>query len=273
MQAPAAPPPGTAPATPPEAPAVDYSLRRYLAEGVEVLTNADSRLVGSFRALLFRPGELTRAYFSADRERYLRPLQVFVFCNVFFFFVQPLTRITALTSPLRVHMEQVSYRRWVSGLVEAEVARRGIGLEQYRALFDATIQSQAKTLVILMVPLLALLLAAVYAGRRRYFVEHLVFATHFLAFFILVLPLVWVVVPPLARLVLAAGIPASVMEVLVDDWLFIGWCALYLYFALRTAYGDGRRAALARALLLGVGMVLVITAYRAALFFTAFYAV
>lgn len=47
----------------PAAPAGDYSLRRYLGEGVEVLTNADSRLLGSLRARLLRPGALTAAYY------------------------------------------------------------------------------------------------------------------------------------------------------------------------------------------------------------------
>jgi hypothetical protein len=272
MQAPAAPAAEIAPAAP-APPAVDYSLRRYLAEAVEVLTNADSRVVASFRALLFRPGELTRAYFSADRERYLRPLQVFVFCNVFYFFVQPLTGINTLTSPLSVHMHQLGYSRWVHGVVEAEVARRGIGLDEYRALFDATIQSQAKTLVIVMVPLLALLLLVAHARQRRFFVEHLVFATHFMAFFILTIPLLWLVIPPLARLGLSAGIGPAVLNPLLDAWFFVGWCGLYIYGGLRRAYGDGRLRAVLRAAALGWGVMLVITAYRAALFFTAFYAV
>lgn len=272
MQAPADPAPETAPAAP--GPFVaDYSLRRYLAEGVEVLTNADSRLLSSFRALLFRPGELSRAYFSADRERYLRPLQLFVLCNVLYFFVQPLTRINTLTSPLAIHMRQQPYSRWIRGVVEAEVARRGIGMDEYRALFDATIHSQAKTLVIVMVPLFALLLLAVHAGRRRFFVEHLVFATHFVAFFILTIPVVYVIVLALGRAGLAAGIRPAVLYARLDFWPLLGWCVLYLYGGLRRAYGDGRAAALLRAAALGWGLMLVITAYRAVLFFTAFYAV
>ncbi len=272
MQAPAAPVPDAAPAVPPPPPP-DYSLRRYLAEGVEVLTSADSRLVSSFRALLLRPGELTRAYFSADRDRYLRPLQLFLLCNVLYFFVQPLARITTLTSPLAVHMYQQPYGRWVRGVVDAEVARRGIGLDEYRALFDATIQSQAKTLVIVMVPLFALLLMVVHAGRRRFFVEHLVFATHFMAFFVLTIPLIWLLVVSLGRAGLAAGISPAALDPRLDVWPLFAWCAVYAYGGLRRAYGAGRLAALLRAAALGWGILLVITAYRAALFFTAFYAV
>jgi hypothetical protein len=153
------------------------------------------------------------------------------------------------------------------------VARRGIGMDEYRALFDAPIRSQAKTLVIVMVPLFALLLLVAHAGRRRYFVEHLVFATHFTAFFILTIPVIYVLVLALGRVGLAAGIRPAVLDPLLDFWPLVCWCALYLYGGLRRAYGDGRAAALLRAAALGWGLMLVITAYRAVLFFTAFYAV
>ncbi len=255
------------------APIIDYSLRRYLLEGVEVLTNADSRLVRSFRALVTRPGELTRAYFSADRDRYLRPLQIFLFCNVFYFFVQPLVGWNTLTSPLSVHLRATLYSAWARRLVEGEIRRRGIPPETYAAQFDAVIAAHAKTLVIALVPLFAIVAAALLWRRRRYFVEHLVFATHFIAFLLLALPLLLAIVTLMARVGVAAGIDPGVLELVLDTWPLSLALAGYLWMALRRAYALSRAGAAVAAVALAFGMMLVLTPYRLILFCVAFYTV
>src|SRR4029079_14678419 len=69
----------------------DYSLRHFLGEALNVVANLESPIPRSFFALLFRPGLLTSEYLAGRRRRYVKPLQVFLFCNVLFFFAQPLT--------------------------------------------------------------------------------------------------------------------------------------------------------------------------------------
>src|SRR5688572_19912932 len=128
----------------------DYSLRHFLAEALNVIVNLESPIPRSFYALLFRPGLLTAAYLAGQRKRYLKPLQLFVLCNVIFFFALPLTGFNTLTTPLRVHLNNVPYSAIVRPMVREAVARKGVTLEQYAADFDATINSQARTLVIVM---------------------------------------------------------------------------------------------------------------------------
>jgi len=255
------------------APAVDYSLRRYVLEGVEALTNVDSRLARSFRVLVARPGELTRAYFSAERDRYLKPLQLFLFCNIFYFFVQPLVGWNTLTSPLSIHTRATLYSGWARRLVEAEIRRRGVSPEAYAVKFDAVIAAHAKTLVIALVPLFALVMAALLWRRRRYFVEHLVFSTHFIAFLLLALPLLLAIVTLMARAGMAAGIDPGVLELVLDTWPLSLALAAYLWMALRRAYGLSRAGAAVAAAALAFGMMLVLTPYRLILFCVAFYVV
>ena len=252
---------------------MDYSLRRYLLEGVEAFTNVDSRLARSFRALVARPGELTRAYFSADRERYLRPLQIFLFCNVFYFFVQPLVRWNTLTSPLSIHVSATPYSAWARPLVGAEIRRRGVSPEAYALEFNAVIASHAKTLVIVLVPLFALVVAALLWRRRRYFVEHLVFSTHFVAFLLLALPPLLALVSLTLRAGVAWGIDPGELRTILDGWPLFLAIAAYLWPALRRAYALPRAAAGITAAALAFGMLLVLTAYRLVLFCVAFYTV
>lgn len=259
-------PPGTA-----AQPGADYSLRRYLAEAVEVVTNADSRLLRTFRALLARPGALTAAYFSPERDEYLRPQQVLLFGSVFFFFVQPLIGFNGLNSPLAIHLGQTPYSPLVEPLIAAEVARRGIGLEAYRSIFDAAVDAHARTLAFLLVPIFALLVALVSWRPRRFFVQHLVFATHFIAFLLLVIAPLALVLSHLARMAYAAGLGMGVADAVGDSLGPALICAVYLGLALRTAYGEGRAWAAMKAAMLSVGMLAVLTVYRFTLFLATFY--
>lgn len=217
----------------------DYSLGRYLVELFEVLTNADSRFVRSFCALLARPGELTAAYFSPRRGEYLRPQQILLFCSVFFFFIQPLIGFNGLNSPLGTHLSQTPYSPLVKPWVMAEVARRGVELETYRAIFDAAVDAHARSLAFLLVPIFALLVTIVFWRPRRFFVEHLVFATHAIAFLLLLMPPLVLALSTLARFAYRAGASAETASLIADaagPGVFWG---VYLALALRTAYGEG----------------------------------
>ena len=251
----------------------DYSLRHFLAEALNVIANLESPIPRSFFALLFRPGLLTAEYLKGRRKRYLKPLQLFVLCNVIFFFAQPLAGFNTLTTPLRVHLNNLPYSAGVRHMVRDSVARKGVTLEQYGADFDATIKNQARTLVIVMVPMLALALVPLYWRRRRYFVEHLVFATHFYSVFLLFLLGIHYFGILLLHAGFRLGLTANVNEDLFFGGLFLSFLAVYLYFAQRRVYAQSRRVTLLKTFALVLAVAVIIHLYRLALFFTAFYTV
>jgi hypothetical protein len=252
----------------------DYTLRHFVGEALNVFANLESPIPRSFFALLFRPGLLTAEYFAGRRKRYLKPLQLFVFCNLLFFFGQPFTGYNSLTTPLDVHLSGVPYKQTARRMVEAEVGRRGVTLDEYRVLFDAVIQNQAKSLVILMVPLLALVLLVLYRRRRRFFVEHLVFAIHFYSFFLLLLLAQFAAANLYFRAARRFGLPARGVDFeTIFTIVFLGACAAYLFPALRRVYGQTRRLTLVKCVALALAAGYVLQIYRFILFFTAFYSV
>jgi hypothetical protein len=248
--------------------ACDYSLRHFLAEALNVFANLESPVPRSFFALLCHPGLLTSEYLAGRRKRYLKPLQLFVFCNLIFFFAQPLTGFNTLTTPLRVHLSHLPYSPAVRQMVGETVARKGVTLEQYAAEFDATIKNQARTLVILMVPMFAGALVLLY--RRRYFVEHLVFATHFYSIFLLFLLAIHYLGIALLLAGVRLGLIANVNEDLFFGGFFLSLNAAYLYCAQRRIYGQSRRVTFLKMLALVLAIAVIIQLYRLALFFTAF---
>lgn len=248
----------------------DYSLRHFLAEALNVIANLESPIPRSFFALLFRPGLLTAAYLAGRRKRYLKPLQLFVLCNVIFFFVHPLTGFNTLTTPLSIHLNAMPYQQRAQRMVRAELERSRVPLEEYRTRFDNVIQSQARSLVIVMALMFALVLLVLY--RRRYFVEHLVFAIHFYAFFLLLLPAQHFVTVPFFNAARRYGIVSREFNFdFTFTIIFLAICAVYLYVALRGVYRQGRGLTLLKCITLAFFIAVIIQTYRFILFFTAFY--
>ncbi|HEX4618103.1 MAG TPA: DUF3667 domain-containing protein [Steroidobacteraceae bacterium] len=62
-----------------------HSLWHFLHAATEDLTHADSRLWATLRALLFKPGFLTREFLDGRRARYLPPVRLYLVLSVIFF--------------------------------------------------------------------------------------------------------------------------------------------------------------------------------------------
>jgi hypothetical protein len=159
--------------------------------------------------------------------------------------------------------------------VTAHVEAEGITLRAYAEQFGAWIAPLSKTLVIAMLPVFALLLKALHPVRRRYYVEHLVFVCHALAFWLLLAMVLGVLVQGLLPLSLYAAlgsVPSVLGNGLVLSWAMLLAVGAYFYKALRRRYGQSVGVSMAKAAALSLGVVLVLMLYRALLFFIAFYA-
>jgi hypothetical protein len=248
----------------------DYSLRRFARESVAAVSDLDSTLLRTLAALIGRPGELTAAYFGGERRRYLAPLKVFFVCNVVFFFVQSVTHMSMLSSTLHVYLHYDPFQGVARGIVQHRLADRGMTVDAYGAVFDPESVSQAKTLVILMCPMLALPLAALYLRSHRYFVEHLVFALHFYSFFLLAIPAFIGILSSLLIVwqLLGGAVPQWVNSDSAIGLTMFALLATYTAAALRRYYGGGVAGVAARTGVLVLGMYVVLQAYRFVLFFT-----
>lgn len=252
----------------------DYSLRRFLGEAFNILTNVESNLLRSFATLIKRPGRLTDEYFKGRRKSYLKPLQLFVFCNVIFFFAQSSIGFNTLSTPLYVHLNLLPYNKLARSIVDGELRQRQIAYDDYYPRFDTATEGQAKTLVIIMVPLFALAMQALYRRPRRYYVEHLVFSTHFFAFFLLLVAALHVGLHALWRgeRIVGVNLPGLHTDAFAT-LLLLSICAVYLLVALGRVYGQGKLMRVLKSLALAVSIMGVLYLYRFILFFTTLYAI
>lgn len=251
----------------------DYSLRGLFGETLNVVTNLESNIFRSFWLLIRRPGLLTVEYFAGRRKHYLKPLQIFIFCNVIFFFFQAFTGFNSLRTPLRVHLYQLPHSQLARRKVSEVLKSRNLPFEEYRASFDSTIETQAKTLVFLMIPMFALGLTVLYWRAREYLVKHIVFATHFFSFFLLWLSFFYLLSTAISRVVSRGmGVSFSPSD-LVMSVILLSMCLVYLIFATRRVYQRGWAATVLQSVALIGFLMVVVQFYRFVLFFTTFYSV
>lgn len=232
----------------------------FVAQFVRAVTMVDGRFLRSIGRLLFRPGSLDRDWMEGRRRTSLAPLNLFLLANLIYFFHPPLTD---LNLSLGEQFQQMAYGPLASSLVEARLAERGTTLERYAAAYREQAASLAKVMVILHVPLLAAVLAALHFRRRVFYVDHIAVALNFWAFLLLHAMLT----PRLLTFVqqVAGPLPGAVLPVVV-----LGVMLLYAWQQVRVAYRQPGWLAAAKLPLFFVGLFLSHLVYRFVQFLAVF---
>ena len=244
----------------------DYSVAGFAEHALETFTHLDSKLLRTLKALMMRPGLLTREYLRGCRRPYMAPTQLFVIVNVLFALLVGYTGVSPFNTPLDAQFNNPPMIEAKKSAVAKAIAETGLTNAEYERRFNHTANLQSKTLIFVMIPALAGLSALVHGFRRRY-VEHLVWVTHFFAFLLLFsLPYFYLFVEAFKAAV-HAGIPIS--GEMLENSLSLSWLLIitgYVALALRGAFGGSWWAAGSRAVLLAAGMYPLILAYRLLLF-------
>jgi len=247
----------------------DYSLRRYLEEAGAAITLLESKVFRSVWLVASRPGHLSSEYFRGRRVRYLKPLQLFVFLNVVYYFSLSLFSATTFTTPLatQLHMNNY-YPAYASRQVEHKLQKEQISYAVLEAKYNERTGVLSKTLIFLLIPIFALLFFMLFFRKRKYFVEHVVVATHFWSFNLILLG----VILPLVSVLLIwvfKGLNISTAYVR-NDAIASGVLQIcfgvYLFIMLRRSYGASRWYCGTTAILVAWSFFHIVWLYRFLLF-------
>lgn len=251
----------------------DYTLRHFLEHALEAFTHADGKVFKTLRTLLAHPGSLTADYLAGRRRPYLAPLPLFLIVNTVFFLVMIRLDWNTVTTPLDVQMNRVWFRPVVRALVSRRLDASGESLAAYAGRFDHLTGALAHSCVILLVPLFSLPVWLLFHRCRRHYVEHLIFALHFCAFWLLyMLGTLGLVNSVLFYGLLRFGLrPSSqALDIVITLGGFAVF-AVYLFHAVRRVYPGPGGLRAAQALLLTCSLALVLDSYRLLLFFVTFF--
>lgn len=258
--------------------AEDRRFVRLAAETAGTLTDLDSRLWRSLRALMLEPGRIARDWFDGRRAAWISPIRLFLLANLIYF-IAPV--LTDLSLPLHNQVRGSTYREFApelcgrpgkawkcdggqphSALTEpaflqavrrerAAAAARGEAFvpAEFEQRYGARSDAIGKALVILHVPFVAAMLALLARRRHRYYAEHFVVALGLVTFALMFMqlvanPLVWLYAAASRAL---GGLPQAGVAV-------IGYGALAVFIAhfslaCRRCYDSGGAVALLQGLL------------------------
>lgn len=166
------------------------SLRSFLRENLSDLAHLDSRGLRTFRDLFIRPGRLTAAYFEGHRVRYLGAVQLYLIAAALFFFASsfsPFIDVDGEAWTASAALGAMSVSEFVEEEDRAPLVERGITAERFEDRLRATATSQMPAFLVGVVLVFALLVAIVHLRRERNLLRHLVFALHWVSFYLVIM--------------------------------------------------------------------------------------
>jgi hypothetical protein len=251
----------------------ELRITHFLAHALEEFTHLDSKIFRSVAYVLFRPGKLTAEWIEGRERSYVRPLQLFLVMNVVYFLFLQIFPVNTFTTPLAIHYYDQTYSPLIRPIVDSRVKNAHVSFERFSEVFDEAAKLQAKSLVIVMAPMLACVLALLTIGARRYYVEHLVFSLHFYSFFLVMVSGVALIFFSLGRwFVPKIGISNESISWDHTFSLFaLAVMAWYFFSALRKVYDFSWPRIAISAVVLSCTAGVLVFVYRFILFFTTIY--
>ncbi len=246
----------------------DYSFAHFAEHAVDTVTHFDVKVVRGAWSLLRRPGAMTADLLAGRRVPWPKPLQLFLIVNILFFVASGVFQARIFDTKLQSHISPTSqrYGEFAQSMVARRVAERGTSADAYAEPFDAKGHTLAKSLVFLLIPLAASVLALLNAGKRRYVLEHVLVATHVMTGVLLLLVVVLALLVGVALIGIREGGGDR-----VSTAIFATFFLPFVAATIRRTYGDGWAVSAAKAVGFCAAFVLVLLpVYRFLLFLATF---
>jgi len=258
----------------------DFKVSHFLGETFHAFTHFDSKFFTTIKNLFRHPGFLTVEYIIGHRKQYMNPIQLFLVCNIFYFLF---ASFDTFVTPLQYEMEG-PLRNTMKSMVEAKVARQGISYKDYETKFNEREKGEARTLVVLMIPIFAFLISLLFLGQKRYFVEYLVFTLHFYSFMLLFMvfgfQIIFVLIQLIALLAHISGFMSHNQAVAIAQFydtdfgvtILSSICYfIYLFIAIKRVYAQSNVESFFKGFISVFFIYVTILSYRYLLFFSTFY--
>jgi uncharacterized protein DUF3667 len=245
----------------------DISLTHFVEETFESFVHFDSKFLRTVKTLVAKPGQLSLDYISGKRVRYMKPVQLFLVINLIFFFLI-MNNIFSIALNNYINYEPfISFN--TKTIVAEKLKESGFSYTVYRELFNEKINANSKEFIFLFIPVFGACFSLLFLFKHRRFTEHLVFATHFMAFLLLY----FLLANYLISLPLYAVNSSSYNAVLDTSFgiLSLSVMFLYLFFAVKRFYNTSIAWSVVSALLTTASFFVAIQGYRMLLFYKIVY--
>ncbi|HVG11866.1 MAG TPA: DUF3667 domain-containing protein [Flavisolibacter sp.] len=158
----------------------DFTLPHFIEESIEGITHFDNKFFRSIRDMIASPGLLTRNFEEGRKVKFMKPVQLFIVCNVLFFLLVGESNIFAVHLDSYLGPSRGAF--FDTGGYFIKKFGSDANLPQLTAIFQEKMANQSKSFIILFIPIFALWCALCFFRSKKPLGLHLVFATHFFSF-------------------------------------------------------------------------------------------
>jgi len=208
----------------------ERSLLNFLDSLLNAFTFLDGKFLKSLKLLVTRPGQLSRNIADGQRVPYMKMVSLFFVAN-FFYFILP--TFDSFNSTLYTQMNSLgAHSARATEIVKQHIAEKGISLEQFQDLYQASSTNWSKLLLIILVIAFALCLSVINYSKKNFFFDHLLLALEFYSFHLL-FNLGFIAVFILILIKLVEGLGWDWSPLISDRYFTWIVLALVMYFLVR----------------------------------------
>lgn len=241
----------------------DFAIQHYLEETLEGFTHFDNKFFRSVKILVTWPGLLTQYFSTGKRVSFLKPFQLFLICNLVFFLLAGKLNIFAQSLYSFYTYEPYTYFNTKPTILAK--ATTDADFKTLAAAFNERVGTDSKLFIALFIPVLGLVFWPLFIRSKKYFTEHLIFATHFFSFVLIYFTAYTVlIVKPFYWL---SHVNFSSTFDLVTSVINMVVFAVYLTLAAVRYYGVSRLWGVVSSLITTVLFVVLLMGYRLLIFY------
>ncbi|WP_162499813.1 DUF3667 domain-containing protein [Mucilaginibacter terrigena] len=247
----------------------DFVLKHYIEESFEGLTHFDTKFFRSVKVLATKPGLLTVNFSSGKRVNFVKPFQLFLICNLLFFLLAG--KLNIFSQPLWAFYH---YRPYISFGTKQAVLEKASNDKQFEKLaiaFNEHIGTESKLFIVLFIPVMAAAFALLFIRSKKYFSEHLVFATHYFSFILIYFTLFTLLISTPFYALNKSNFSSSYDA--ISSLINLSVFAVYLGIAARRFYNTGKFYTVVAAILTILFFSASLYGYRLMLFYKTIYGI
>lgn len=233
----------------------DRRISSLIAGELELWLNFDSKIFRTVALLSRHPGRLTMEFWNGRRNRYVRPFQLLIILNLFYFAAAYIAQHLGFSArvmfpTLEDILSDRYFSSWADSIVRQRIVELNMDLSTYTHAFNNHLENAARSTEVMIVPISGFFLSMFYFRPKREPLFHLIAATHLVCFYIFFWSMFLIVLGIMSKLSLLFG----------AGWLrYISVPVLlsHIFLALRTMY---QRSVMRTVITSGLFVFVVITA-------------
>lgn len=167
----------------------DFRLGKILGDGIEALTNLDSRFLRSFKLLIINPAKLSRNYIEGIRVPYMKPFQIFLIANLVFFIF--LGDFDIFRTPSKWLFNDSFEGYSFPEKVREIMALNNETYTQVALRYDKLSSDLSKSLLIFITPVIGFIFMLLSFRFKKAFAKHYIVGLHYFSILLLVFTFIY----------------------------------------------------------------------------------